>query len=91
MSELLKCKCNKPNIKLCHNINHIISKCKSCLKRSNHSISLLKDEFKCTYNLAKKYSNESSVLDKFILLLRKGVYPYEYTDSFDKYNETQYL
>ena len=26
-------------------------------------------------------------LDKFIMLLRKGVYPYEYIDEWDKYNE----
>ena len=26
-------------------------------------------------------------LDKFILLLRKGVYPYEYIDEWDKFNE----
>ena len=28
-------------------------------------------------------------LDNFKLLLRKGVYPYEYMDSFDKFKETQ--
>ena len=27
-------------------------------------------------------------LDKFVLLLRKGVYPYEYMDSWEKFNET---
>ena len=27
-------------------------------------------------------------LNKFILLLRKGVYPYEYMDSWERFNET---
>ena len=27
-------------------------------------------------------------LNKFSLLLRKGVYPYEYMDSWEKFNET---
>ena len=35
-----------------------------------------------------KYSFSNSDLNKFILLLRKGVYPYEYMDSWEKFNET---
>ena len=27
-------------------------------------------------------------LNKFVMLLRKGVYPYEYMDSWEKFNET---
>ena len=27
-------------------------------------------------------------INKFILLLRKGVYPYEYMDDWEKFNET---
>ena len=27
-------------------------------------------------------------LNKIVLLLKKGVYPYEYTDSWEKFNET---
>ena len=27
-------------------------------------------------------------LNKFVILLRKGVYPYEYMDSWEKFNET---
>ena len=27
-------------------------------------------------------------LNKFVLLLRKGVYPYEYIDSWERFNET---
>ena len=27
-------------------------------------------------------------LNKFVLLLRKGVYPYEYMDSWERFDET---
>ena len=27
-------------------------------------------------------------INKFILLLRKGIYPYEYVDDWEKFNET---
>ena len=30
----------------------------------------------------------SNYINKFILLLRKGVYPYEYMDDWEKFNET---
>ena len=30
-------------------------------------------------------------INKFILLLRKGVYPYEYMDSWNRFNEHHYL
>ena len=33
-----------------------------------------------------KFSNLDN--NKFILLLRKGVYPYEYMDDWKKFNET---
>ena len=40
----------------------------------------------------KKFKNAYSFcnndLNKFILLLRKGVYPYENMDSWKKFNET---
>ena len=32
-----------------------------------------------------KFSNHNN--NKFILLLRKGVYPYEYIDDWEKFNE----
>ena len=39
-------------------------------------------EFKNTYSFC------NNNLNKFLLLLRKGVYPYEYMDSWERFNET---
>ena len=33
----------------------------------------------------------STNFDKFILLLTKGVYPYEYMDNWERFNETSLL
>ena len=43
----------------------------------------LKEKFPCIYKLSKREK------DKFILLLRKGVYPYDYMDSWERFNETK--
>ena len=42
----------------------------------------LKKRFFNTY----KFSNHG--INKFVLLLRKGAYPYEYMDDWEKFNET---
>ena len=63
--------------------NLIIYKClssnKCYLKKHNEG---LKDKFRNMF----KFSNND--IKKFILLLRKGVYPYEYIDDWEKFNET---
>ena len=43
---------------------------------------MLKEQFLNTY----KFSDHDN--NKFTLLLRKGVYPYEYMDDWEKFNET---
>ena len=46
---------------------------------------------KFNQDLIKKFKNTYSFcnndLNKFLLLLRKGIYPYEYMDSWEKFNE----
>ena len=55
----------------------------SCNKDySNKTDEELKKRFKNTF----KSSNND--INKFILLLRIGVYPYEYMDEWEKFNET---
>ena len=47
-------------------------------------------KFKNTYSFCNNDTTESSSserINKFVLLLRKGVYPYEYIDSWEKFNE----
>ena len=56
--------------------------------------------FRCKKNYEKDFNKEliqrfaniyefcNGDLNKFILLLRKGVYPYEYMDSWERFNET---
>ena len=55
------------------------------LSEINKKISLieLSEKFLNTYNFCNKD------LNKFSLLLRKGVYPYAYMDSWEKFNETE--
>ena len=66
--------------------NLIKYKCKSCNKEYSNKIDEeLKKRFKNTF----KFSN--NVIDKFMLLLKKGVYPYEYMDNWENVNETSLL
>ena len=63
--------------------NLIKYKCLSCNKDySNKLDEKLKKRFKNTF---KPFDNDPN---KFILLLRKGVYPCGYMDDWEKFNET---
>ena len=63
--------------------NLIKYKCLSCNKDySNKLDEKLKKWFKNPF----RFPNND--INKFILLLRKGVYPYEYMDDWEKFKET---
>ena len=54
--------------------------CKQCYRKKFNK-ELIK-------RFASTYSFCNNDLNKFILLLRKGVYPYEYMDNWERFNET---
>ena len=61
----------------------LIFRCFNCKKNYKKQINKeLVERFASTY----KFCNND--LNKFVMLLRKGVYPYEYMDGWDKFNET---
>ena len=70
----------------------------SSLERKNEKLILecynCKQRYKKKFNkelikrFASTYSFCNNDLNKFILLLRKGVYPYEYMDNWERFNET---
>ena len=62
--------------------NRLEYKWKECKNESVKSVKELIRKFQITY----KFCNGN--LSKFILLLRKSVYPYEYMDSWERFNKT---
>ena len=75
--------------------------CKSCLDyMTTKDEQLIFRCFECKKNYKKDFNKElinkfsstytfcNGDINKFILLLRKGVYSYEYMDSLEKFNET---
>ena len=76
------CKSNLDYVRITKN-KKLLLKCFNCniyyKKKFNND--LIK-KFKNTYSFC------NNDLNKFVLLLRKDVYPYEYMDSWEKFNET---
>ena len=62
--------------------NRLNYRCKECNGTSAKSVNDLTEKFPNTYQFC------NSDLNKFVLLLRKGVYPYECMDSWERFNET---
>ena len=62
--------------------NRLNYKCKECNETSAKSVNDLIEKFSRTY----KFCNGN--LHKFVLLLRKGVYLYEYMHNWEKFSET---
>ena len=71
--------------KLINNLSEGIhnNKCSNCkqLYKKKFNKELIK-------RFASTYSFCDNDLNKFMLLLRKGVYPYEYMDNWERFNET---
>ena len=62
--------------------NRLNYKCEECKRTSTKSINGLIKKFTSVYQCC------NGDLNKFVLLLRKGIYPYEYMNSWQKFNET---
>ena len=63
--------------------NQLIFKCLKCKK--NYEKDFNKELIK---RFANTYKFCNKDLNKFILLLRKGVYPFEYMDNWERFDET---
>ena len=76
------CKSNLDYVRITKN-EKLLFKCFNCniYHKKKFNKELIKI-FKNTYSFC------NNDLNKFILLLRKGAYPYEYMDSWERFNET---
>ena len=90
LSGLNKCKCEKPsfdNIKITYRVinnKHLAhARCKVCLWREDHKLSVLTANFPNTFKLC------CGNVPKFLLLLRKGIYSHEYMENMLKFNEKE--
>ena len=65
--------------------NRLNYRCKECKETCTKSINELIEKFPRMYQFC------IGDINKFVLLLKKGVYPSEYMDSWEKFNETSLL
>ena len=90
LSELNVCDCKENSdkniiikIKYEQGKTYIFTICRTCSRfRRDQPLNNLKHKFPSTYKLS------NNDINKFVLLLKKGIYPYQYMDSHDKFNET---
>ena len=66
-----------------NNDDKLVYKCGECKKEREEPL-----DHKLIENFPSVYEFCEGDLDKFVLLLRKGVYPYEYMDSCEKFEKT---
>ena len=88
-------KINNKDCNKCMERNKIKSECqyiglkdnrlKYKCKKYNMSIKPINELIK---KFSRTYNFRNGSLNKFVLLLRKGVYPYEYMDSWERFKET---
>ena len=90
LSGLKSCYCEKSsfdNIKTTYNVinnEYIVNtRCKACLWRKAVKLSDLVKNFPNTFNLCR------ANVQKFLLLLTKGVYPYEYMNDMSKFDKKE--
>ena len=81
------CKSNLDCVRITKN-KKLLLKCFNCnnyyKKKFNND--LIK-KFKNTYSFCNNDTSSSERINKFVLLLRKGVYPYEYVDNWERFSE----
>ena len=89
-NKCVNCKCYLDYIRITKNEKSLLKcfNCNNCYKKKFNK-DLIK-KFKNTYSFCNSSSKSSSLecINKFLLLLRKVVYPYEYMDSWEQFNET---
>ena len=75
------CDCKNPLDYMVFKNEQIVFRCFKCKKNTSKDLdNELIERFKNTYQFCENENN------KFLMLLRKGIYPYECMDSWNKFN-----